>query len=175
MRKFAGVLVAAALLAPVALMAAPAGAVAGASCKTLSGSATLKPGLSNTAAKNKPTITIKNAKLGGCTGGVTSGLLSATLKFGTANNCIGLAQGKSSNISGTAKVVWNNNSTSSLSLKAVGVNGKPTELTIPGTVTAGKFKGSKSSGTVSFSIPKGQCSTKPLTTPTFKQVTKIVI
>ena len=176
MRKFAGLFVAAALILPAGIIAAaPAGAVAGASCKTLSGTATLKPGLSNTAAKNKPVITIKNAKLGGCTGGVTSGLLSATLKFGTANNCIGLAQGKSSNISGTAKVVWNNKSTSAVSLKAIGVKGKPTQLTIPGTVTAGKFKGSKTSGTVEFKIPSGQCSSKPLTTPTFKQVTKIVI
>jgi hypothetical protein len=106
---------------------------------------------------------------------VTSGLLSATLKFGTANNCIGLAQGKSSNISGTAKVVWNNKATSTITLKAVGVPGKPTQLKIPGTVTAGKFKGSKTSGTTEFKIPSGQCSSKPLTSPTFKQVTKIVI
>jgi hypothetical protein len=176
MRKFAGLLVAAALIVPAGIIAAaPAGAVAGASCKTLTGTATLKPGLSNTAAKNKPVITIKNAKLGGCTGGVTSGLLSATLKFGTANNCAGLAQGKSSNISGTSKVVWNNNTTSTLALKLVGVTGKPTQLKITGTVTVGKFKGSNASGTTEFKLPPGQCGTKPLTSPTFKQVTKIVI
>ena len=176
MRKFAGVLVAAALVVPAALLAVPAGAaVKGSTCTSLTGLATLKPGLSNTTAKNKPTATIKNAKLAGCNNGVKSGLLSATLKWGTANNCVGLAQGKSSNITGTGKVVWNDNSTSTLKLKLVGVTGKPTQLTIPGTVTLGKFKGSTISGKVEFKIPSGQCGTKPLTSPTFKNLGKVVI
>ena len=176
MRKFAGVCLAAAMLLPVGLIAAsPAGAVAGASCAKLTGTANLKPGLSNTATLNKPTITIKNAKLSGCTGGVTTGTLSATLKYTIPSNCLGQATGKSSGIKGTATVVWNDKSTSTLSIKLVGVTKKPTETTIPGTVTAGKFKGSKTSGTTIYTLATGECSAKPFTTATFKNLTKIVI
>jgi hypothetical protein len=177
MRKFAGVCLAVAMLLPVGLIAsAPAGAaVKGATCTKLTGTATLKPGLSNTTAKNKPAITIKNAKLTGCTGGVTSGTLSASLKYTIAQNCIGQIKGTSSGITGTAKIVWNDKSTSTLSLKLVGVTKKPTQTTIPGTVTAGAFKGSKSSGTINYTLGTGQCASKPFTSATFKNVTKIVI
>ncbi len=177
MRKFAGAFVAAALLLPAGLIATPAGAapVKGTTCTKLAGTATLKPGLSNTTAKNKPTITIKNAKLTGCNNGVKTGTLSATLKYGLAQNCIGQAQGKSSGIKGTAKIVWNDKSTSTLSLKLVGVTGKPTQTTIPGTVTAGKFKGSKSTGTIEYKLGAGQCGAKPFTSATFTSKTKIVI
>jgi hypothetical protein len=178
MRKFAGVCLAAAMLLPVGLIAtAPAGAAAvkGATCTKLTGTATLKPGLSNTTTKNKPAITIKNAKLSGCTGGVKTGTLSANLKYGIAQNCVGQVQGTSSGITGTAKVTWNDKSTSTLTLKLVGVTKKPTETTIPGKVTVGNFKGSVSSGTINYTLGKGQCGAKPFTSATFKNVTKIVI
>jgi len=177
MRRIAGVLFAVAMVAPIGLVASPAGAAAGATCKTISGTAAFSPGLPPVTAKTtaKPTVTIKNAKLGGCTGGVTSGTLSATLKFGIANNCKTLIAGATTNTSGTATVVWNNKTTSTIALKLVGVKGKPTQTTIPGTVTTGAFKGSKSSGTVVYTIAGGQCTSKPLTSVPFKQVTSIVI
>jgi hypothetical protein len=155
----------------------PAGAVAGASCKTLTGTAKLSPGLPPLSSKAlvKATITIKGAKLSGCTGGVTSGALSATLKYGIASNCSTTVAGKTANIKGTATVVWNNKKTSTIALSLVGVTKKPTETTIPGTVTAGMFKGSKSSGTVVYTLAKNNCGTLPFSSATFKSLTKVVI
>jgi len=177
MRKFAGLLVAARSLSrPGSSRLLRRARSQARLVRTLTGAATLKPGLSNTAAKNKPVITIKNAKLGGCTGGVTSGLLSATLKFGTANNCVGLAQGKSSNISGTSKVVWNNNTTSTLALKAGRCHRQaPSSRSRAPSPSATSRARTPRDQRVQDPPPSGQCSTKPLTSPTFKQVTKIVI
>jgi hypothetical protein len=176
MRKFAGVLLAAALVLPVGLIASPAGAVAGATCKTFSGTATVKPGLPATTAKVKPVITTKNAKLAGCTGGVASGLFSGSLKGSVLQNCAGLAKQTNFGLKGTATVVWNTKATSTISWSLTpGPKGKITTVNLPGTVTAGLFKGSKMSGQVIFTFPKGQCGTTPLTSTTVKQVTNFVI
>ena len=176
MRKVGVVLLAAAFVLPVSLMASPAGAVTGASCKTFTGTATVKPGLPATTAKVKPVISTKNAKLAGCTGGVTSGLLTGTLKGSVLQNCTGLAQQTNFGLKGTATVVWNNKKTSTISWSLTpGPKGKITTVNLPGTVTAGLFKGSKMSGQVMFTFPKGQCGTLPLTSATVKQATKIVI
>src|SRR4051794_3791744 len=101
MRKFAGVLVAGALLVPATLLAAPGGAAAAKpTCTKLTGVATFKPALPKLAStkKVKPTITITGAKLSGCTGGgVTGGIVKSTLKFGNASNCKDLLGGKATN------------------------------------------------------------------------------
>jgi len=176
MRKMAGVLLAAAFVLPVSLTASPAGAVAGATCKTFSGTATVKPGLPATKTLVKPVIATKNAKLAGCTGGVTSGLFTGTLKGSVPQNCAGLAKQTNFGLKGTATVVWNNKKTSTISWSLTpGPKGKITTVNLPGTVTAGLFKGSKMTGQVMFTFPKGQCGTTPLTSVTVKQVTKIVI
>jgi hypothetical protein len=157
MRKLAGALFASAMMLPLGLIASPAGAVAGATCKTLSGTAKLSPALPGLeeVVTAKPTVTIKGAMLGGCSGGVTSGTLSATLKFGQSTNCLELTLPggvSAAKIKGTATVAWNTKSTSTLSFSIVNgpkVKGhdQPSDiLSIPGTVTAGKFKGSKVSG-----------------------------
>ena len=95
MRKAVGMLAATALLLPVGLLASPAGAATGVSCKTATGSATFSPALPKmgSATKVKSTITITGAKLGGCTGGVTSGTLNAKLTFSTGSNCSMLLAG----------------------------------------------------------------------------------
>jgi hypothetical protein len=158
MRRLAGALFASAIMLPLGLIASPAGAVAGATCKTLSGTAKLAPPLPGLqeVMTNKPTVTIKGANLGGCSGGVTSGTLSATLKFGVSTNCLeltlpgGISEAK---IKGTGTVVWNTKATSTISFAITNVpkiNGhdQPSHIAIPGTVTAGKFKGSKVSATL---------------------------
>jgi hypothetical protein len=176
MRKIGVALLAAAFALPVSLMASPAGAVAGASCNTFTGTATVKPGLPATAAKVKPVISTKNAKLAGCTGGVTSGLLTGTLTGSVLQNCAGLAKQTNFGLKGTATVVWNTKQTSTISWSLTpGPKGKITTVNLPGTVTAGLFKGSKMTGQVMFTLTKGQCGTAPLTSVPVKQVTKIVI
>jgi len=173
-RKLA-VLALVAMALSIGFAASPAGAAAGASCKTLSGSAQLSPGLPiSKTIKVKPTYTIKGAKLTGCTGGVTSGVLSATLKQAIAGNCTTLLAGATANISGTATVVWNNKTTSTFTVKLVGQK-NVSQFKIPGKVTKGAFLNSVTSGTVGFVPAAGSCSKKPLTAATFKSTTKIVI
>jgi hypothetical protein len=160
------------MLLPVGLIAAaPADAVGGTVCKTASGTATFLPALPSikSTTKNKPTVTIKNGKLAGCVGGgVTSATLTATLKFGLASNCKSLLAGASTNTKGTEKITWNNKKTSTVTLTLTGVPKKPTNITATGPVTLGLFKGSKQSGTLAFTLPAGACTTKPLSTVTFK-------
>jgi hypothetical protein len=176
MRKVAGFLTAAAMVLPVGLIAAPAGAATGATCTTVSGTAIVKPGLPSTTATVKPVISAKNVKLGGCTGGVTSGLLSGTLKGSVAQNCAGLAKQGNFGLKGTGTIVWNTKATSTITWALTpGPKGKFTTVNLPGTVTAGLFKGSKMSGQVTFTLSGGQCGTKPLTSVGFKQATKFVI
>ena len=170
--KFAGVLLTTtAMLLPVGLFASPADAVGGTVCKTASGTATFLPALPpvSSTVKNKPTVTIKNGKLAGCVGGgVTSATLAATLKFGLASNCKSLLGGAATNTKGTEKITWNNKSTSTVTLTLAGVAKKPTNINATGPVTLGLFKGSKQSGTLAFTLPAGACTTKPLSTVTFK-------
>ena len=169
--KFAGVLLASAMLLSVGLVASPAGAVAGTVCKTASGTATFSPALPavSSTVKNKPTVTIKNGKIGGCVGGgITGGTLTATLKFGLASNCKSLLAGGATNTKGTEKITWNTKATSTVTLSLVGVAKKPTNINATGPVTLGLFKGEKQAGTLAFTLPTGACTSKPLSTVTFK-------
>src|ERR1700690_2614138 len=158
MRKLAGALFASAMTLPLGLVASPAGAAAGGAGKKPGGPAALSPALPGLekVVTATPTVTIKGAKLGGCSGGVTSGTMSATLKFGESTNCLEPTLPGSvsaAKIKGTAIVVWNTTATSTISFSIT--NGpkssghQPSELiSIPGSVTAGKFKSSKVSGTL---------------------------
>jgi hypothetical protein len=177
MRKVLGLFLASALVLPLAVMVSPAGsAAAKPTCKTLSGTATFSPALSNTAAKSKPTVTIKGAKLAGCTGGgVTGGTVGTVLKFGVASNCASLIKGDSTKTSGTTTVVWNTKATSVAKVTLVGVPKKPTSQTVAGTISTGLFKGSKLSVVTIFTIPKGGCTTAPLSKVTFKQVSALTV
>jgi hypothetical protein len=185
MGRLARALFASALMLPLGLIASPAGAVAGATCQSLSGTAKFSPPLPGLekVLEARPTVTIKGAKLGGCSGGVSSGTLSATLKFGQPSNCLELTLPggvSAAKIKGTATVVWNTAATSTLTLSIANgptIKGRaqpPNTLSIPGTVTAGKFKGSKVSGTLTQNQP---CLLGHPTVASFnfKQLAKIAV
>jgi hypothetical protein len=180
MRKFAGVLLAAALMLPVGLMASPAGAAAAKpTCKTLSGNASFSPALPKigSATKVKPTITVKGGKLGGCTGGgVSSAVVGATLKFGVANNCASLlAPGGTTSTTGTVSIVWNTKATSTAKVTLPGVKGKPTTFTLMGSITTGLFKGSKLSVVATFKPLNGGCTKGALTSVSFTNNSALTI
>jgi hypothetical protein len=172
MRKFAGVLVAAALIVPAGIIAAAPGGAAAAkpTCTKLTGVATFKPALPMIGKTNKvkPTITITGAKLTGCTGGgVTGGTVKSTLKFGVASNCSDLLGGKSTKTTGTVGVTWSNKKTSAANVTLVGVTGNATQQTVAGPVTTGLFKGSKISATTQFTPANGGCTKSDLSKVTF--------
>jgi len=180
MRKFVGVLCAAAMLLPVGIMATTAGAAAAKpSCKTLTGEASFSPALPALSSKltTKPTITIKGAKLSGCAGGgVTGGTVNSTLKFGVANNCKSLLAGATTNTTGTVTVTWNTKKTSTAAKVTLkGVTGKPTSQTVSGKITAGLFVGSTISVTTMFTPLKGGCTTAGLALVSFKNVTPLTV
>jgi hypothetical protein len=178
--RVAGVLFAAAMVLPVGLIASPAGAVGGTSCKTATGSATFTPALPKLGNKTMVLSTVKatGAKIGGCVGGgVTSATASITAKFAKPGNCTTLATAKTANpTNGTGTWTWNTKKTSTIALTLTGGTGKnATHAALAGTVTAGVFKGSKLSGTVIYAIPAGACQKVALTKVTFKQLTALVI
>jgi hypothetical protein len=179
MRKFAGVLLAAALMLPVSLMASPAGAAAATpTCKSVTGQASFSPALPalKSKATSKPTITIKGAKLTGCTGGgVTGGTVGATLKFGIANNCTTLLAGASTKTTGTVTIAWNTKATSTAKVTLVGLTGKPTSQTVSGPITAGLFVGKKVSVVTAYTPLKGGCTTAGLALVSFKNVGALTI
>jgi hypothetical protein len=179
MRRSLGVLFAVASLLPmIAVGASPAGAATGTKCSAVSGLSTLKPGLPNTAATAKPTISVKGAKVGGCVGGgVTSGTLGATLKFGIAGNCVGLAKQLVFKITGPITIAWKPSGISTIKAATLtpGPKGKITQVKLSGTVSSGTFVGEKFSSLITFTLSGGQCGTKPLTSVSFKQVTPMTI
>jgi hypothetical protein len=181
MRKVSGVLLTAAMVLSVGMVAAlPGGAAVAAkpTCKTLSGTATFAPALPKIGSptKTKPVVTSKGGKLGGCTGGgVTGGTLGSKLTFGIASNCSSLLAGGTTNTKGTVNIVWNNKKTSTAAVTLKGVPKKATTTTIAGTITAGLFKASKVSVVIVFTPLKGGCTSGPLTSVTFKQVTPLTI
>jgi hypothetical protein len=167
------------MLLPLGLIASPSGAAAAKpTCKTISGTASFSPALpalKNTT-KVKSTITIKGAKLGGCTGGgVTGGTVGATLKYGIASNCTTLVAGATANISGTVTIVWNTKATSTVNVTLKGVTNKPTSQTVSGPITLGLFKGSKVSVVTMFTPLNGGCTTAGLSKVTFKQSSALTI
>jgi hypothetical protein len=179
MRKFAGVLLAAAMMLPVGLMASPAGAAAATpTCKTVTGQATFSPALPalKSTATSKPTITIKGAKLSGCAGGgVTGGTVGATLKFGIANNCSTLLKGASTKTTGTVTIAWNTKATSTAKVTLVGITGKPTQQTVSGPITTGLFKGKKLSVLTVYTLLKGGCTTAGLSLVSFKNLGALTV
>jgi len=168
--------VAAAMVLPIGFVASPAGAAAGTTCKTTSGTATFSPALPKLGNKTlvNSTISVKNGKLGSCNNGVTGATVSLTAKISNAN-CATLASPPkvTKPTTGTEKIVWapKAKGTSTIPLTLGTVKGKPTEATLSGTVSAGLFKGTKISGTVVYTIPKGACTATALSTVTFKQLT----
>ena len=161
-----------ALLAPIAVLSAgPAGAAGGTTCKTLTGTATITPGLGATAKNQK---ILSTSAIGGCTGGgVTKGTGKATNT--TPNgNCTGLAKsGTKSSISEV--ITWNTGKTSTLAGSTV-TGPKTGQATITLKVTAGLFVGLHGSQIIAFKISKGGCTDKsPVTALKISIVTPFVI
>ena len=161
-----------ALLAPIAVLSAgPAGAAGGTTCKTLTGTATVKPGLGATA---KDQTIVATSAIGGCTGGgVTKGTGKAT-NLTKAGNCTGLAKnGTKSAI--TEVITWNTGKTSTLAGSTV-TGPKTGQATITLKVTKGVFVGLHGSQIIAFKIAKGGCTdASPVTALKISIVTPFVI
>jgi len=162
-----------------AVMAVPAEAATPLQvCRTVKGTATFTPGLTNTPRDNvvkaKGNMTNCTGKPGGPkTGG--SGVLSATIKV-VKGSCVKLAAGNQT-IKGTAKTVWKNTKTSTYALTLkTGTGSAGTTATITGKVTAGLFKGHSVTGQVKFTVSgTPNCTTKPVKAATFKNTKSFII
>ena len=172
LRKVFGFTMAVALLAPIGVLAAgPAGAATGTSCKSVSGSVSVSPGLSTVA---KAQVITFNLPVKGCLGGgVTSGTVKGTDKVTKPGTCATLgAPGPAQKITGT--ITWNTKATSTFSASTTT---KGLSFTITGSVTAGLFKGTKVSEAGTYKLPTGAICTvaHPLKTLTVTGTKPFVI
>ena len=181
MRKLAGFLCAAAVALPVPFLAEPASAAGGVSCRSLSGTEVWNPPLPKSSERrSKPTITIKNAKLAGCTssgGAIKSGIFNATIKWLDPGNCDTLMTyvppEDEPRIKGTVTIDWNTGKTSTIAVSLRRT--KPYVQKLAGTVAGGKFTGSKFAVLLLIDPPAGACDSKPLSTTKFNRLTKLEI
>lgn len=128
---------------------------------TLTGSATISPGLSSTAAVQTITVT---TRLSSCTGssvpGITSsssGTTSSTSK--KVEDCAAL--GKKSVTKTVSTIDWNTGATSSDTYKTALVAGSATSK---GKITSGPFAKGKLSASLTYDITAGQnCTSVPIT------------
>jgi len=182
MRGLAGVLCAVLVALPVPLTAGTASASSsgGVTCSSLEGTEAWKPALPHTARKTKPTITINDAKLTGCTSSgraITRGTFDANIKWLDPGNCDTLTTytpGRAEpRIKGTATITWNTGRTSivAVSLRKT----KPYVQKLTGAVTGGKYAGSRFGVHLLIDPPKGACETKPLSNTRFDGLTNLVI
>jgi len=172
LRKVFGFTMAIALLAPMGVLAAgPAGAATGTSCKSVAGSVTVAPGLTD---KLLPQVITFNLPVKGCTGGgVKSGTVKGTDKVTKPGDCKTLGTpGPPQKITGT--ITWNTKATSTFSASTTT---KGLTFTITGSVTAGLFKGTKVSEAGTYHLPSGAiCTTAhPLKTLTVTGTKPFVI
>jgi hypothetical protein len=178
MRKVGGVLLAVAMVLPLAVMAAPSGAAgAGMSCTKLTGTVTFKPPLPKLGSTKKVTTTfsVKGGKLTGCTGpGGATGTVTLSAKTKTPGNCSTLANGSTN--SGTETIKWAKGAASTLTVKLISPKAS-TNATVSGSVSKGQFKGKKTTASAGYTLPAGACSTKDLASAkiSLKKGTKFVI
>jgi hypothetical protein len=164
------------MVVPTAVLTAqPAGAAGGTTCKTFTGSVTFHPPLPPLGSK----ATVKGyftvaGKLSGCTGVVRSATVSGkSVTSKTGQNCQTIATSKTPNtVNLTTK--WNNGKTSTGKLTSK-PGSNPTIQTVTGTTASGLFKGLHTSTTVQYTIPSGQCSSKPGSKFTLKNTKPVVI
>jgi hypothetical protein len=177
MRKYVGLLCAAALIVPAAVIstAGPAAAAPVVTCTKAAGSATFTPALpplsSTKKVKSKLAAT---GTLGGCTG--SGGVKSATTTFkqtsaSTPSNCTTLSKPdpKSKGTIGTLTIKWNKGPASTVKALTIKQTPKVVDSTITGKITAGQFVGKTFKGFVTYTLPKGACSSKPLSKVTYKE------
>ena len=177
MRKFGGVLVAVAMLLPAGLVASPAGAAGGTTCKGQTGTGTFKPSLpplSSTATVDSTTTA--TGKITGCVGGgVTGGTYTSTLKY-PKFNCKQLLTASTKLRVGTIKTTWSNKQTSTGTITLHPIKGNITKVNVTGVTTAGLFKGLKLTTSFSFALAtKDGCTKVPLAKVSIKSASPTVI
>jgi hypothetical protein len=168
MRKSFVAIFAVASLLPMVLVASPAGAAGGTSCATTSGVATFNPPLPPLGSKATVNGTFTAiGTVGKCVGGgVTTGHTKFVSDKGkTGSNCTTLISGKdttgkvSAPTTGTLTTTWNTGKTSTAKVTLAAVKGKATQRLVSGPITAGLFKGMKTSGVVTYAVPANFCKT----------------
>jgi hypothetical protein len=176
MRKMSGLMLVVAMTLPLGVIGAgPAGAVGGTACSAAAGTATFTPPLPVATSKAKVFGNlVAIGTLGKCVGG---GVTSAHTKFTstkstTGSNCTTLIayNPTAKPTMGTEVITWNTGKTSTVALQLHQVKGHPTETTVTGAVTAGLFKGSHQTGTLSYTPQAGGCVKVPLKTVTYVQL-----
>jgi hypothetical protein len=173
------------MLAPLGVInASSAGAASGTTCQALRGTAILSPGLpslGNTAVV-RPIISVIGAKVSGCAGSVTGASASGKLRFAKPSNCTRLITQITANTkvaaTGTVVLTWNTHTTSQIAMTLTfgSVANKPTLATLTGTVISGLFKGTKTSGTIQWSLGTNECfGGAPLTSAAFSGFAPFVL
>jgi hypothetical protein len=162
-KRFAGVGLAIAMMAPIGVLSAqPAGAAALVTCAKPSGSVTFTPGYGAT-----PKIQTTTFKLPikGCKGGgVTSGTSAGKTVGKTKQSCADFAK-NASNQTTNVTITWNNKKTSTAALKtAITTSGSSLIATVSGKVSKGLFLGKLLKTKVKVTL-KGTCGSDahPLT------------
>jgi hypothetical protein len=153
-----------ALMLPIA----PAGAAAGTVCKTVSVSSTFSPTLPKIGNNERVNSTVyTKSTLGGCNNGVTGGTWTGRAKLPSAN-CTTIQNEKP--VSSTARITWKPASTGTSTLRLIQSRLPNGNRSLTGTVTAGRFKGTKATIilTVTRSNP-GACGTSGLKNLLLKQ------
>ena len=169
-RRFAWVLLAAAMLAPIAFVAPSGGATSGETCVHISGAAFFTPPLPDVLSKAKVplTLTTKGVKVYTCTGsGGAIGNASLTLKSPVKTNCQYLSNSLRYTATGTGKINWTKGKPSTL---AVTFTFSRFSLSpqVTGRVTAGQFQGLPVSASLVLNMFVGNCGSTPLSKMTIQ-------
>jgi hypothetical protein len=170
-------LLAAVALATSGLATAPASAaVPKQVCRKMTGSVTIKPGLTTIPRAQKATA---RGKLSRCTGGKTggAGAITATLRLPPNSSCQGLATGGQT-IKLKAKITWKNKKLSYLSLTAkTGTGSNATVATITGKVSKGLFVRHPVKTTIRIAPKAGENCTPghPIKHLTFKNTKAFIV
>ena len=177
MRKVGGILLAVAMLLPVGLVASPAGAAGGTTCKTNTGTSVFTPALppvSSSATVNSTTV--GTGTISGCVGGgVTGGTYKSTIKY-TKFNCKQLLAYNPVARVGTITTTWSNHKTSTGTITLHAIKGNVTKVNVTGTTSSGLFKGMKLTTSFSFAaIPATGCVSTPLAKVSIKGASPTVI
>ena len=177
MRKIGGILLAVAMVLPVGLVASPAGAAGGTTCKTNTGTSVFTPALpplSSSATVNSTTV--GTGKITGCVGGgVTSATYKSTLKY-TKYNCKQLVTYNPTPRVGTITTTWSNGKTSTGTITLHAIKGNISKVNVTGVTTAGLFKGLKLTTSFTFAaVPATGCVKTPLAKVSIKGASPTVI
>ena len=177
MRKVAGVLLAAAMVLPIALVASPAGAAGGTTCKTTTATATFSPALPILGSKTKVNTTVTSTgTISGCVGGgVTGGSFKTSYKL-TGENCSVLLAYTGKKTTAPITTTWSNHQTSTGTITLIPIKGSPTKNNVTGVTTKGLFVGLHLTTSYTFTaVPATGCTKTPLAKVSVKGASPVVI